>query len=59
MAALLAFFPLMVNSFTGIRSTEPERVDLMRSLSASSAEVASSSSRSGAARKTARAMAIR
>ncbi|MGH7015145.1 MAG: ABC transporter permease [Stellaceae bacterium] len=35
MAALLAFFPLMVNSFTGIRSTEPERLELMRALSAS------------------------
>ena len=39
MAALLAFFPLMVNSFTGIRNTEPERIDLMRSLSASRLEV--------------------
>lgn len=35
MAALLAFFPLMVNSFTGIRATEPERLELMRALSAS------------------------
>jgi NitT/TauT family transport system permease protein len=39
MAALLAFFPLMVNSFTGIRNTEPERIDLMRSLSASRLEI--------------------
>jgi len=38
MAALLAFFPLMVNSFTGIRMTEPERLDLMRALSASRLE---------------------
>jgi NitT/TauT family transport system permease protein len=39
MAALLAFFPLMVNSFTGIRNTEQERIDLMRSLSASRLEI--------------------
>jgi NitT/TauT family transport system permease protein len=38
MAALLAFFPLMVNSFTGIRTTEPERLELMRALSASRLE---------------------
>src|SRR6188474_494939 len=34
-AALLSFFPLLINSFTGIRAVEPERIDLMRSLSAS------------------------
>ena len=34
-AALLAFFPVLINSFTGLRATEPERIDLMRSLSAS------------------------
>jgi NitT/TauT family transport system permease protein len=33
-SALLAFFPVLINSFTGLRSIEPERVDLMRSLSA-------------------------
>jgi NitT/TauT family transport system permease protein len=33
-AALLAFFPVLINSFTGLRSIEPERLDLMRSLSA-------------------------
>jgi NitT/TauT family transport system permease protein len=33
-AALLAFFPVLINSFTGLRSIEPERIDLMRSLSA-------------------------
>jgi NitT/TauT family transport system permease protein len=33
-AALLAFFPVLINSFTGLRSVEPERIDLMRSLSA-------------------------
>ena len=35
MAALLTFFPMLVNSFAGIRSTEPERLDLMKALSAS------------------------
>jgi NitT/TauT family transport system permease protein len=35
MAALLAFFPMMVNTFTGLRTTETERIDLMRALSAS------------------------
>jgi len=34
-AALLAFFPVLINSFTGLRATEPEKIDLMRSLSAS------------------------
>jgi NitT/TauT family transport system permease protein len=34
-AALLAFFPVLINSFTGLRATEPEKLDLMRSLSAS------------------------
>ena len=38
MAALLAFFPLMVNSFTGIHAAEPERLELMRALSASRLE---------------------
>src|SRR6476469_9775297 len=33
-SALLAFFPMLVNSFTGLRSVEPEKVELMRSLSA-------------------------
>jgi NitT/TauT family transport system permease protein len=33
-AALLAFFPVLINSFTGLRSAEPEKIDLMRSLSA-------------------------
>lgn len=33
-AALLSFFPVLINSFTGLRAIEPERVDLMRSLSA-------------------------
>ncbi|MBS0536635.1 MAG: ABC transporter permease [Proteobacteria bacterium] len=34
-SALLAFFPMLINSFTGLRSVEPEKIDLMRSLSAS------------------------
>ncbi len=33
-AALLAFFPVLINSFTGLRATDPEKIDLMRSLSA-------------------------
>jgi NitT/TauT family transport system permease protein len=33
-AALLSFFPVLINSFTGLRAIEPERLDLMRSLSA-------------------------
>lgn len=37
-AALLAFFPILINSFTGLRSVEPERIDLMKSLSASAFE---------------------
>lgn len=37
-AALLALFPVMINSFTGIRATEPERLDLMKALSASRLE---------------------
>jgi NitT/TauT family transport system permease protein len=35
MAALLTFFPMLVNSFAGVRSTEAERIDLMKALSAS------------------------
>lgn len=35
MAALLAFFPMMVSTFAGLRTTERERIDLMRALSAS------------------------
>ncbi len=38
MAALLAFFPMLVNSFAGVRSTELERLELMRVLSASRLE---------------------
>jgi len=38
MAALLAFFPMMVNSFAGIRAAEVERLELMKALSASRLE---------------------
>jgi NitT/TauT family transport system permease protein len=38
MAALLAFFPMMVNSFAGIRAADVERLELMRALSASRLE---------------------
>jgi NitT/TauT family transport system permease protein len=38
MAALLAFFPMMVNSFAGIRAVDVERLELMRALSASRLE---------------------
>jgi NitT/TauT family transport system permease protein len=34
-AALVAFFPLMVNTIAGLRSAEEDRVNLMRSLAAS------------------------
>jgi NitT/TauT family transport system permease protein len=34
-AALVAFFPLMVNTITGLRAADADRVNLMRSLSAS------------------------
>ncbi len=37
-SALLSFFPVLINSFTGLRAVEPERIDLMRSLSASRLE---------------------
>jgi NitT/TauT family transport system permease protein len=34
-AALVAFFPLMVNTITGLRSADEDKLDLMRSLAAS------------------------
>jgi NitT/TauT family transport system permease protein len=34
-AALVAFFPLMVNTIVGLRSAEEDRISLMRSLAAS------------------------
>lgn len=33
--ALLTFFPLMINTFTGLQSVDPHRVDLMRGMAAS------------------------
>lgn len=38
MAALLAFFPMLVNCFAGVRAAEIERLELMRALSASRLE---------------------
>lgn len=38
MAALLAFFPMLVNCFAGIRAAEVERLELMKALSASRLE---------------------
>ena len=38
MAALLAFFPMLVNSFAGMRAADVERIELMKALSASRLE---------------------
>lgn len=38
MAALLSFFPMLVNTFAGMRAAEVERIELMRALSASRLE---------------------
>jgi NitT/TauT family transport system permease protein len=38
-AALIAFFPLLVNTIVGLRSADEDRVDLMRSLGASQAQI--------------------
>ncbi len=38
-AALVAFFPLLVNTVVGLRSAEEERVDLMRSLAATERQI--------------------
>ena len=38
-AALVAFFPLLVNTVVGLRSSEEERVDLMRSLAATERQI--------------------
>jgi NitT/TauT family transport system permease protein len=38
-AALVAFFPLMVNTIVGLRSAEEDKVNLMRSLAASKAQI--------------------
>jgi NitT/TauT family transport system permease protein len=38
-AALVAFFPLLVNTMVGLRSADEDRVSLMRSLAASEAQI--------------------
>lgn len=38
-AALVAFFPLMVNTIVGLRSAEEDRINLMRSLAASRLQI--------------------
>ena len=38
-AALIAFFPLLVNTMVGLRSADEERVSLMRSLAASERQI--------------------
>ncbi len=38
-AALVAFFPLMVNTIVGLRSAEEDRINLMRSLAASKSQI--------------------
>jgi NitT/TauT family transport system permease protein len=38
-AALIAFFPLMVNTVVGLRSADEDRVNLMRSLDASERQI--------------------
>jgi len=38
-AALISFFPLLVNTIAGLRSAEEDRVDLMRSLAASELQI--------------------
>jgi len=39
LAALIAFFPLMVNTIVGLRSADEDRVNLIRSLDASEAQI--------------------
>src|ERR1700719_3679244 len=38
-AALIAFFPLLVNTIVGLRSADEDRIDLMRSLAASELQI--------------------
>jgi len=38
-AALVAFFPLMVNTIVGLRSADEDRVNLMRSLAATRGQI--------------------
>ena len=39
LAALVAFFPLMVNTIVGLRSADEDRINLMRSLAASRGQI--------------------
>ena len=39
LAALIAFFPLMVNTIVGLRSADEDRINLMRSLDASELQI--------------------
>jgi NitT/TauT family transport system permease protein len=38
-AAMVAFFPMMINTITGLRSADEDRVSLMRSLTASNLQI--------------------
>jgi NitT/TauT family transport system permease protein len=38
-AAMVAFFPMMINTITGLRSADEDRVNLMRSLTASNLQI--------------------
>jgi len=38
-AALISFFPLLVNTIAGLRSADEDRIDLMRSLAASELQI--------------------
>ncbi|MGC1466779.1 MAG: ABC transporter permease [Pseudolabrys sp.] len=38
-AAMVAFFPMLVNTIVGLKSTPPEKIELMRSLSASRTKI--------------------
>jgi NitT/TauT family transport system permease protein len=39
MAALISFFPLMLNTIAGLRSVDRDRVDLMRAMAASELQI--------------------
>jgi NitT/TauT family transport system permease protein len=39
LAALVAFFPLMVNTIVGLRSADEDRINLLRSLAASRSQI--------------------
>jgi NitT/TauT family transport system permease protein len=38
-AALLTFFPLMINTYTGLMSVDPDMIDMMRSLNATRVQI--------------------